>query len=515
VRTLQHSSLSHPERAVGDQTLIAGYRVVGEIGVGTRAHLAVGRPATAQGDGDTVALKTFHSDVTEASIAAEAHVLGRVESEHVVKLVDMFAAHGSLCTFVLEHLPGGNITDFLGRRSTIHAGEAVTLLTSIARAIDDLHHSGFAHGRISPRSVVLDQAGRPVLVGLGHAVDARLPLVNQDSFLEDYRQFRSMSETTLAKVESEGREGALEELRSWISAADPGNIGPGFATELEGALFTLAQPTPLRATPGSRLSLRAAAPPSPAIESTREERPDQGVRRSERALDVRGGLSSLLTIVHNSVDVRPGKRVRSRLSRLSVARRRQLIFGGALAALLTVVTLSTLTSGPSDSEQTNRADRSLSATESPGATPSSTQTSAATQAADRGPEDPVEATSRLLTIRARCLADRSVSCLDLCNQAGSPLLEADQSTIAASIARKSSGDPASSTHSVSEPDGDYSTYSVALADRAGNSALVSLAPPSVAAASSDSAESAAKAKPASALIIKGEAGWLLREIFES
>jgi hypothetical protein len=514
VRTLQHSSLSHPERAVGDQTLIAGYRVVGEIGVGTRAHLAVGRPATAQGDGDTVALKTFHSDVTEASIAAEAHVLGRVESEHVVKLVDMFAAHGSLCTFVLEHLPGGNITDFLGRRSTIHAGEAVTLLTSIARAIDDLHHSGFAHGRISPRSVVLDQAGRPVLVGLGHAVDARLPLVNQDSFLEDYRQFRSMSETTLAKVESEGREGALEELRSWISAADPGNIGPGFATELEGALFTLAQPTPLRATPGSRLSLRAA-PPSPAIESTREERPDQGVRRSERALDVRGGLSSLLTIVHNSVDVRPGKRVRSRLSRLSVARRRQLIFGGALAALLTVVTLSTLTSGPSDSEQTNRADRSLSATESPGATPSSTQTSAATQAADRGPEDPVEAASRLLTIRARCLADRSVSCLDLCNQAGSPLLEADQSTIAASIARNSSGDPASSTHSVSEPDGDYSTYSVALADRAGNSALVSLAPPSVAAASSDSAESAAKAKPASALIIKGEAGWLLREIFES
>lgn len=514
MRTLQHSSLSRPERAAGDQTLIAGYRVVGELGVGTRAHLAVGRPATAHGDGKTVALKTFHGDATEASIAAEAHVLGRVDSEHVVKLVDIFAAHGSHCTFVLEHLPGGNITDFLGRRSTIHAGEAVTLLTSIARAIDDLHHSGFAHGSVSPRSVVLDRAGRPVLVGLGHAVDARLPLVNQDAFLEDYRQFRIMSEATLAKVESEGREGALGELRSWISGADPGNIGPGFATELEGALFTLAQPTPLRAAPASRLSARAA-PPSPATESTREERPGQRLRRSERALGVRGGLSSLITIVHNSVDVRPGKRVLSRLSRLSVARRRQLIFGGALAALLTVVTLSTLTSGQSDSEQTNRADRSLSASETPVATPRTTQTPAATQAADRGPEDPVEAASRLLTIRARCLADRSVSCLDLCNQAGSPLLEADQSTIAASIARKSSGDPASSTQAVGEPDRDYSTYSVALADRAGNSALVSLAPPPVAAASSDSAESAAKAKPASALIIKGEAGWLLREIFES
>jgi eukaryotic-like serine/threonine-protein kinase len=506
---MPHSSLPHPEGAPGDQTIIAGYRIVRELGVGTRAHIAVARPAAAQSECNTVALKTFHSTVTEASIATEADVLGRVESEHVVKLIDVFAAHGSRCTFVLEHLPGGNMAEFLGRRSTIHAGEAVTLLTSIARAIDDLHHSGFAHGRITPRSVVLDGAGRPVLVGLGHVVDARLPAVNQDVFLEDYRQFRSMSETALAKVESEGREAALEALRSWISAADPENTGPGFAAELERELFALAQPTPLRTLPGSRLSARAASP-SPGL-----ERLGQNAGRSERTPLMRGGFPSMLKIVQNSVDIRPAKLVRDRVSKLSVARRRQLMFGGALAAVLAVVTLSTLTSGPPDIEQTNRAERSPAATKPPGATPGSTHTPAATQAADRGPDDPVEAVSRLLTIRARCLAEDSLSCLDLCNQAGSPLLETDQATIAASMARKGSGEPASSDPNVSKPGGDYSMYSVALADRAGNSALVSLAPPSLADDSSDSAESATQPKPASALIIKGEAGWLLREIFEN
>jgi hypothetical protein len=106
----------------------------------------------------------------------------------------------------------------------------------------------------------------------------------------------------------------------------------------------------------------------------------------------------------------------------------------------------------------------------------------------------------LFVERARCLAAASLACLEGADQLGSAVLDADQSA----VARARGG--ATAHHGP-----DYTRYQASLIERTGNSALVELAPP----ASGSGARAAPEnSKPASVLVIKGEAGWRLREIFE-
>jgi hypothetical protein len=108
-------------------------------------------------------------------------------------------------------------------------------------------------------------------------------------------------------------------------------------------------------------------------------------------------------------------------------------------------------------------------------------------------DDPVAAVVALLAGRATCLAAASLVCLVGVNQTGSAVLALD------SYDARQRQQGGSGPHLP-----DYVGYLPTLAERTGNLAVVALAP----------GAGNEKNQPASVLVVKGEGGWRLREIFD-
>jgi hypothetical protein len=109
-------------------------------------------------------------------------------------------------------------------------------------------------------------------------------------------------------------------------------------------------------------------------------------------------------------------------------------------------------------------------------------------------DDPAAAALVLMRLRAGCLAEASVLCLDGVDQPGSVAMAADGYLVRQ---RQAVPEPAATP--------DWIPVTAQLSERTGNAALVALA---------GSADGGVNAQPASALVIKGEAGWRLRELFD-
>jgi len=121
----------------------------------------------------------------------------------------------------------------------------------------------------------------------------------------------------------------------------------------------------------------------------------------------------------------------------------------------------------------------------PTPTPSAPTTSTSVPP-DPGPvggDDPVAAALVLLQVRELCIRDLSIGCLDDVGQPGSAALEADRELVTAMLDGAESG-PLPIVNGAS------------LTQRLGDSALVALGPDS---------------EPASVLLVKGEAGWRIRD----
>ena len=114
------------------------------------------------------------------------------------------------------------------------------------------------------------------------------------------------------------------------------------------------------------------------------------------------------------------------------------------------------------------------------------------QAAITG-DDPVAAVVALLAHRALCLAGESLICLIDVDQTGSALLALDSYDVRQ---RQQGG--------TGQDLADYVAFFPSLAERTGDLAVVAVTPP----------PGQEKSQPASVLVVKGEGGWRLREIFD-
>jgi hypothetical protein len=175
----------------------------------------------------------------------------------------------------------------------------------------------------------------------------------------------------------------------------------------------------------------------------------------------------------------PFDAVRSRLAGLTRGVRKPFwIAGGAVGAAL-VLALAFLPANAPGASATKSTGTLLPRT-SPTASTGSPQPSPVRTAFD----DPVVAIGKLLESRAHCFQIRSVTCLADADESGSGLLADDTALIRAI---RSGGEiPETAKLAADAP---------ILVQRLGDSALVNVAPDS---------------KPASALLIRGEAGWRIR-----
>lgn len=151
------------------QPLVPGFIITGELSSGADGSTwaAVRSP-----DDHRCVLNVLPvADPMEAlTISAElmAH-LDRIGSEHLVRVHDAIALGDGTLALVLDEVTGGDLADLLGARGQLTAGETVTTVAPLLRALADLHAAGVVHGGLTPASVRFSAEGRPAIGDLGVA----------------------------------------------------------------------------------------------------------------------------------------------------------------------------------------------------------------------------------------------------------------------------------------------------------------------------------------------------------
>ena len=430
---------------------IGGYRIVRTLGVGSRAQVFLGHG----GEDRVAAIKVFGSAASPLSIDTEIGALVRADHAHSLQLRDVASAGDGLPCLVLERLGHESLAHLLAGRSALLPGEAVTVLAPLVAAIDSLHGSGVVHGAISAGSVMFRETGAPVLVGFGHATllaDGVSPVLMASSrvVLEDRIALGRLAATVLSRVQSPG----ASELLRWLSTAERDGFPDNFAGELEHRVFDLGVASPVRFNNNAgdrapvRLPQRVHTAEPLATAEVLVPVPDWSLAGLRASIEAR--LRALRV---------PNPRSLRRPVWVAVA--------AGLAAL--VIALAVIPDG-GEGEAAPQ-PLATAATAAPGAV---------------GGDDPAAALQELLQARESCLRDLSVLCLENAVQSGSAAMDDDVALIRAIEAGTTSGSLA----------GDAMAFT--LVERNGDAALVSYT-------------TGPNSEPASVLLVKGEAGWRMRD----
>lgn len=453
----------------------AGYRLLRKLGVGSRAdvYLAAGRAGT-------VALKVFAATVERESVGLELEALSRIESPHLVRLMDVVGTGDELPSLVLGQVHRGSVASLVRARASLERGEAVTILAPIARLVTELSGAGVAHRNIGLTSVHLGSGGEPVLIGLGHAtMFARgLPpavLDAEPAATADRKSLAALAVELLTRVRDAANDPRGRELVRWIESTP---TVFEFPAQLEQRLFDWAQSVPIafrREPDDAPLMPARIAPPMPTritplglvpvpVVPVDAAHPTQG--------RFRGWLSAEL------LDD-PSRVLRERaIAFLRGVRRRYWLMAAAVLVGLVVAMSLLPTNVGAPTRHADTAPLRYAPTHPAPIRPRPVRTAASL------PEDPVQALAVLLRARAGCFHDLSVLCLDDIDEASSAAFASD----AAAIQLIQQGGEVQ--HAA--PVGD----SVSLTERLGDTALLTLG---------------ANSNPASILMIRTKAGWRIRD----
>lgn len=538
-----HGSELAPEAAsvitVGDdRAVLSGYRLLRRLASGDRATVYLAsslHPADAGAPPSApVALRIYEAGGDDARVAAEISAMTADATGTLPALVDVTALDDGRCVLAVERIGGPTLARLLTER-TLEPGEAVTILAPIAIAVAGLAEAGFVHTRLAPSDVLVDGIGRPRLIGLGAV--RRLDEVS--SAIERTELLRAghvaLSQLVATVAEATRPHGSLE--RAVAAIRDAAAARPFVRSEalLERSLFESAAAAPVRGLlasthqvssharcadafdPSGAEASAAGAEPSRVVPT--EASPPGGPEASPRTGVLRT-LAALAQVPAEAfdygarlADADPVTSLAARLRRALSARRRAvlvaaLVGGAALVILLTLVP-------PAEAGSVEETGGASSAPVSPGAEPetqAATPGAAAENAAegdvevdlgDAGEqpdgggavdaattEDPVAATAALLALREECLGALDAACLEQVDQAGSAIERADLAAL--SGAREGTAIPTDT----------FAIEAVAIAAEMGDAVLMTVP--------YDDPER----EPASLLVMRSEAGWRLRELFD-
>ncbi|MEV1129694.1 hypothetical protein [Agromyces sp. NPDC049794] len=505
---------------------LAGYRLLRRIASGERAdvYLATADAAAtadieSAGDGPTdvatalVAVRVYPAHVPDDTVATEIEAMSTDSSGSLPALYDVAGLEDGRCCLAVERIPGPSIARLLTERS-LTVGEAVTILAPITVAAAELAARGLVHTRLSAADLLLDEAGRPRLIGLGAL--RRLPGPEQAA--ERTALLRAghvalaelLEEVSLAVRPAGALDAAIELVRSRLEARPFLRC----EAELERLLFQAAAPEPIAGAEvrvrQTRVPARITAPiwPADADDAAHGPLPDAPVQPM-------GGLRRLLGLAQLPDDL--DARVAATVEGLSAARLREqlrtvlrarsgaltvggLVGGGALVLLLTLVPPATADAGrPSPSADatpvTVDPDGSVPSQAAGPAPEASAQPTSPDHGTVSGPgevsgDDPVAAARWLLGRRSECFATLDLACLDEVLQHGSAIETEDRAVLLA--ARDGNSSPLVA----------FDTSDAVVTVEMGDAVLIAIR------------RAGPEREPASLLVVRGEAGWRLREIFD-
>lgn len=498
--------------------LVAGYRLIRLVGTGRSCAVHLGRPERAADPGPAANVAVKIVPATDLSRGeAEVAALQSVVSEHVVALVDVATlADGSLC--VVQSLGSrGTAAALVARRGSLTPGEIVTLVVSVLRGLGDLHEAGLAHGALDLTHVVIDASGRPLLGGLGSSRPLSGAAAGADPGHGDPLQqdLTRVSRIVDALRDPLDARGAVSHARwdAWLELLDSVIHGESDLTahDLADRLLDVADAAPLADAVGGQhvedVDVRDADTAHTASTAERPRRPGgTGVRPRGAARPTSPGARR-----HRALRESPPRRAalraialhRSMGRELGAVRPRVWAMGASALLLLVVggVGLPLLTDAAhgEGAGTTSMTPSDPASTEVPSAPPSSLPDTTDADSAAASDPDPDRAAPALLRMRAACLRQADPACVSTVDEAGSPLEDADRTTIAAG-GRDHLDDGAL-----------HATDLLAPARRMGDGAIVELrpGPPSGA-----DAQGGPGRRPASLLMVRGEAGWRIRDLMD-
>ena len=505
-----------PARAASSP-LLAGYRVLRRLGSGARAEVYLGHPGRGHEASPTdgagrpagVALKVFGADTDAASIEREIRALSQAPAGRLPELLDVATLPDGRVCLVLERLAGPSLGRHLCSIDRLEPGEAVTILAPVVTALSELHDAGFAHEGLSPSAVLFDESRRPVVTGLGAlrelppAGAARITALRSD-----YLRLGVLLRAVFDRLDPlDPTTPAAEQLASWFEDKAAEVPFHPCLNDLERRLFSLAPATAVSSIDAGPASAAPRLPPARVPGTGRAASGSDPVARDQVGATPdppeRRRLPGWFAVFHLPPEIRaalagalaanPATDGMARLRDRAGRRRRPLLLAALLAAALVLPALSLLPES-ADTEPAQQSVPQQPGAEAAGKGAQSPPVAASDTAALVG-DEPVLAVPVLLGLRAGCLAAASIVCLDGVDQPGSAIMAAD--SYGARSAQQGGGAPAAPT---------FEDYTASLIERTGNSALVALAPPD--------GPAGAERRPASALVVKGEAGWRLREIFD-
>lgn len=494
----------------GTTTRLAGRRLVRRLGEGREwtAYSTVLADADATGCGsradrrgpssDAVLLRA-RADAAERSLWRRAAILSRLDHPHIVRLVDVAEDPNGLPCLLVERLAGGTLGELLRRRESIAPGEAVTILAPLVDAVRAAHLSGIGHGGIGASAVRFADDGRPVLTGWSRAapVDHQSPVGGlgrtAPAFAADWAAFAELMDGVLQATNPDG----APSTTAWADELVMELADHEFANRLQQRIHALARPLPVlldRVDPPSASpaeAIRASAdrgqrttPALPTrratIESRRRSRPVARLRRRLPWRPSRGG-PAVADRPAPAVDVRP--------------RRRRLVIGaaGAAAVLVSAAMVFLPSEGASTAIAPTPSDSPVAVSE-PTTSPTPAEETSTPPTDQAGAvdavtgDDPVAAARELVSRRDRCQASGEQGCVWDSVERGSPFDDDERLGIGI---------------------GSIDAASLDLVDRQGDAVVLrgTAEPP----AGDETA--AGRRQPVTLLVVRGETGWRLREVF--
>ncbi|BDZ46806.1 hypothetical protein [Naasia aerilata] len=360
-----------------------GYRQIRVLSAGAGEEVLLCRRA-ADESAEPVVVRLMDEESADAALA----VAGAVSSPHLAPLLDLFDARDGRFGLVYPRLSSWSLADLLARRTSLSAGEAVTILVSVARGVDALHERDLSHGALRPTGVLFDDAGTPALVRLS----ASRPLTPATA-LVDRRALAALAAVVLERV-TEGGALAAELTQS------PEGLAP---KRMQERLFALAEPRPIDyPRSASTLTIEQLLP-------SRATPPE-----TQPPASPAGWLSG-------SVPSGLAGRGRRLVAALRTVRRRvwvpALVAAGCLVLALLIVPGEASSAAGEPRPAPSGAPSPRAATEAP-------QFAAPDRSALQA-DDPLTAARVLAAARDSCLESGGGECAGAVDQPGSALLEAD------------------------------------------------------------------------------------------